>query len=186
VHQKIVLVTLAVVLAVALVGGRALTLPGSAPATSSKTSPCGPVGEPAEKLGLARTRALTLCLLNEERARHGLPGLRHDRRLEVSSQGHSNDMARREYFEHHTPEGVEPYQRMLAAGYPANNAYTAENIAWGEGSESSPAEIMDSWMHSPPHRDAILHPGLVDVGVGVAIAPGAATYATNFGGPPLR
>ena len=83
---------------------------------------------------------------------------------------------------------------MLATGYAANNAYLAENIAWGEGAKSSPAEIVDSWMHSPPHRDTILHPTLAEVGVGVALAAptragsdtAAATYTTDFGGPPLR
>jgi uncharacterized protein YkwD len=193
VRQRIALVTLAVLVAAGLVSGRALTLPGSSPATSPKTSACGPVGQPAEDLGLDRTRALTLCLLNQQRAMRGLPALRYDSRLEVSSQGHSDDMARRGYFEHDTPDGVEAYRRMLAAGYPADNAYTAENIAWGSGSQSSPVEIVDSWMHSPPHRATVLHAGLAEVGVGVAMRapvpnPGdadAATYTTNFGGPPL-
>jgi uncharacterized protein YkwD len=187
-------VVLAVVVAAGLVAGRALTLPGASPATSSdKTSACGSVGLPAEKLGLERTRALTLCLLNEERAEQGLGPLRYDARLELASQRHSDDMVRRAYFEHDTPEAVEPYQRMLATGYPADNAYTSENIAWGEGSESSPVEIMDSWMHSPPHRDAILHPQVAEVGIGVAMAAPkrgsyetAATYTTDFGGPPVR
>jgi uncharacterized protein YkwD len=187
VPQKLVVVVVAVVVAAGLVGGRALTLPGASPArVSDKTSACGAVGLPAEELGLERTRALTLCLLNQERAERGLPALRYEARLELSSQRHSDDMVRRGYFEHNTPEGVEPYLRMAAAGYPAHNAYTAENIAWGEGVESSPVEIMDSWMHSPPHRKTILHPGLAEVGVGVATSETAATYTTNFGGPPIR
>ena len=162
------------------------------PTQSDKTSPCGPVGLGAADLGLERTRELTFCLLNEERAAGGVPALRYDPRLEAAAQAHSDDMARRRFFEHDTPEGVEPYQRMLAAGYPATNAFTGENIAWGQGAESSPAEIHDSWMRSPPHREALLHPGYLEVGVGVALAaprggrPKSATYTTDFGGPPLR
>jgi uncharacterized protein YkwD len=167
---------------------------GSAPTRSAKTSPCGEVGAPAETLGVQRTRDLTFCLLNEERAREGVAALRYDARLEAASQGHSEDMVGRRYFEHDSPEGVEAYRRMLAAGYPATNAFTGENIAWGEGPESSPAEIVDSWMQSPPHREALLHPQYSEVGVGVAFGapepdPGAtpaATYTTDFGGPPIR
>jgi uncharacterized protein YkwD len=186
VPQKIVLVLLAVAVAAGLVIGRAVTISDPAPAASSeKESACGEVGLPAQKLGLERTRALTFCLLNEERAGRGLAPLRYEARLELASQRHSEDMAKRAFFEHDTPEGVEPYARMLAAGYPANNAFTGENIARGEGVESSPVEIVDSWMRSRPHREAILHPSFAEVGVGVAVAAPAALYTTDFGGPPL-
>jgi uncharacterized protein YkwD len=165
-----------------------------APTRSDKTSTCGQVGFRAADLGLKRTRELTLCLLNQERARRGVAPLRYNARLEAAAQAHSDDMVARRFFEHHTPEGLEPYARMAAAGYPATNAFTGENIAWGEGAESAPAEIVDTWMHSPPHRRAILHPQYSEVGVGVAFGgpesdpggPPAATYTTNFGGPPMR
>jgi uncharacterized protein YkwD len=170
--------------AAALASGCASTDP--APTRSDKTSACGQVGLRAADLGLKRTRELTLCLLNAERAREGVAALRYDTRLEAAAQAHSDDMVRRAFFEHDTPDGVEPYERMLAAGYAATNAFTGENIARGEGAESSPVEIVDSWMHSPPHREAILHPQYVEVGVGVAFAAPAATYTTDFGGPPLR
>jgi Cysteine-rich secretory protein family len=187
VSQKVALVVLAVVVAAGLVAGRALTLPGASPATvSDKTSRCGQVGLPAGELGVERTRVLTLCLLNGQRARRGLHPLRYDARLELAAQRHSDDMVRRDYFEHDTPEGVEPHTRMLAAGYPADNGFTGENIAQGEGAESSPVEVMDAWMHSRPHREALLHPSYTEVGVGVAVAETSATYATDFGGPPLR
>jgi hypothetical protein len=195
VRQKIVLVVVAVVVAAGLVVGRGLTLSGASPAaTSDKTSPCGHVGLPAEDLGLGATRALTLCLLNEQRTRRGLAPLRAEARLELASQRHSEDMVRRRFFEHDTPEGVDSGERMLATGYPVNNAFTGENIAWGDGSESSPVEIVDSWMRSPGHRENILRPSFIEVGVGVAMAAPegapldapAATYTTDFGGPPLR
>jgi uncharacterized protein YkwD len=194
VPHKVLLVAAAVLVAAGLVIGRALTLPDASPARSEKASRCGQVGVPAAELRLERTRALTLCLLNDERARGGVAPLRYDIRLEAASQAHSEDMVRRRFFEHDTPEGVEAYARMLAAGYAATNAFTGENIAWGEGAESSPVEIVDSWMHSPPHRETILHPQYSEVGVGVAFGgpesdPGdapAATYTTDFGGPPIR
>ena len=150
------------------------------------SSACGSVDGRAADLGLKRTRELTFCLLNEERAKQGIAALRYDARLEAASQAHSEDMLKRGFFEHDTPEGVEPYERMLAAGYAATNAFTGENIARGEGAESSPAEIFDAWMRSPPHREAILHPQYIEVGVGVAYTAKAAMYTTDFGGPPIR
>jgi uncharacterized protein YkwD len=187
VDQKLVLVIVAVVVAAGLVIGRAATLPGPSPAAQSdKTSPCGRVGLAAEELGLGQTRTLTLCLLNEERAKRGLAPLTAEARLELASQRHSEDMAARSFFEHDTPEGVDPQERILAAGYPASNAFTGENIARGEYSESSPVEIVDSWMHSTGHRENILRAEFTEVGVGVATAEAAAIYTTDFGGPPVR
>jgi len=157
-------------------------------------SPCGPVESPPREAGLPRTRHMTLCLLNAERAKAGLPALRSEQRLELASQRHSEDMVRRRFFEHRSPDGVDPQERMLAAGYPSTNALTGENIAWATGPRASAAAIVRLWMHSPPHRQDILRPGFVEVGVGVAAgAPErprsedpAFTYATDFGGPPLR
>jgi uncharacterized protein YkwD len=188
-------VVIAVVLAAGLVAARARTGPIQAPPLeSAKISACGEVGLPAQSLGLARTRALTLCLLNQERAAEGLAPLRYEARLELASQRHSEDMVRRRYFAHDTPDGVDPQARILATGYPANNAYTGENLAWGERSESSPVEIVDAWMHSRGHRENILRPDFTEVGVGVVLGGGpkrdaaevSATYTTDFGGPPDR
>ena len=135
-----------------------------------------------------------MCLLNRERAKHDLPPLRRRAQLDLASRRHSEDMIARKFFEHDTPEGVDPQQRMLAAGYPSNNAFTGENIAWATGPRSSPAEIVDLWMHSPPHRENILRREFTEIGVGLAPGAPAAprsedppwTYTTDFGGPPVR
>jgi uncharacterized protein YkwD len=163
-------------------------------AISHKDSPCGPVQRWPRAMSRQETRKVVLCLLNAERVKAGLPVLRRDARLELSSQRHSQDMVARHYFEHVTPEGIDPQARMLAAGYPSNNALSGENVAWATGPSATPAAIVRLWMHSPPHREDILRPGFVDIGVGVAAgAPetphssdAAATYATDFGGPPQR
>ncbi len=165
---------------------------GESPARAA--SPCGAVGLQPGALGTERTRELTLCLLNRERAAHGLGPLQRRAQLDLASQRHSEDMIARTFFEHDTPEGVDPQQRMLAAGYPSNNAFTGENIAWATGPKASPAEIVDLWMHSPPHRENILRGEFTEIGVGLAPGAPAAphskdppwTYTTDFGGPPVR
>ncbi len=60
-------------------------------------------------------------------------------------------------------------QRLTRAGYLRSGlrrwAY-GENIAFGEGRLGSPAEIIDSLMHSPRHREKILDPDYREVGIG--------------------
>jgi uncharacterized protein YkwD len=137
---------------------------------------------------IERTRAAILCLLNQERTKHGLPPLRHNAMLEDASQVHSDDMARRNFFAHETPEGGTPSQRMTAAGYPPGGVSVGENIYWGEEAMATPVEAVDGWMHSPGHRENILRPQFAEVGVGVAYdAPivshdRSAIYTTDFGG----
>jgi uncharacterized protein YkwD len=145
------------------------------------------------ELGLNRTRELTLCLLNEQRARYGLAPLRSEARLQLAAQRYVGDMVERRFFDHVDPGGLAPEDRILMAGYPSNNAWTGENLAYGTGPEGAPSEIVDHWMHSPGHKTNILRPTFTEIGVGVAFdvpteAPAGtdsgATYATSFGGPP--
>jgi uncharacterized protein YkwD len=157
-------------------------------------SSCGAVGLEPAALGTGESRRLILCLLNEERASQGLAPLQQRAELELASQHHSEDMVARRFFEHDTPDGVDPQQRMLAAGYRSDNAITGENIAWAAGERATPFELVDLWMHSPPHRENILRREFTEVGVG--LAPGAPvtprsdgapwTFTTDFGGPPIR
>jgi uncharacterized protein YkwD len=147
----------------------------------------------ASELGLDRTRQLTLCLLNEQRAQRGLAPLRSEPLLQLAAQRYVGDMVKRRFFDHVDPGGLNPQDRILMAGYPATNAWTGENLAYGTGPEGSPAEIVDHWMHSPGHKENILRAEFTEVGIGVAFdvpkqePPGTdpgATYSTSFGGPP--
>ena len=131
-------------------------------------------------------RAAVLCLLNAERTRHGLGPLVEDPALRLAAERHSADMARRDYFEHRSPEGVEPWMRIGAAGYRAG--LVGENLAWGEAARGTPARAMELWMHSEGHRANVLEPRYTQVGIGLAFdapEPGrdlsAAVYTTTFG-----
>ena len=53
----------------------------------------------------------------QDAEKHGLPALRQNAVLEAASQRHSEDMARRHFFAHETPDGMGPGERMSAAGY---------------------------------------------------------------------
>ena len=131
--------------------------------------------------------AATFCLLNRRRRERGLPPLVRDRRIDAAARAHSRDMAERRFYAHESPDGTTPLQRMRRAGWPANRTGGAENIAWGAGGASTPAEIVEGWMNSPGHRANILDPRLRTVGVGIAAgapepvdAPDPAIYTTDF------
>jgi uncharacterized protein YkwD len=139
---------------------------------------------------LERIRAATLCLLNAERADHGLPTLRANERLTRAAEAYSAKMVRRRFFAHVCPEGSTLKSRIRSVKYlnkSVRDYSLGENLAWGSGSLSTPKSIVRGWMRSSGHRHAILDEGFQDVGVGVA--PGAprkvrgraATYTAEFG-----
>jgi uncharacterized protein YkwD len=184
---------IAVTLAIALLAvlGPVL-LPRVDAARVSDAEGCPGSGGVPSANDLTTPREAILCLLNQERARHGLPALRQNAVLELASQRHSEDMGARNYFEHDTPEGVDVAGRTHAAGYAAVGVWVGENIYWGEEALSTPVKAVQAWMRSPGHRENILRPQFTEVGVGVAYdAPipashsRAAVYTTDFGGKPL-
>jgi uncharacterized protein YkwD len=100
-------------------------------------------------------------LTNAERAEEGCEALRIDDRLRTAAREHSTDMAERGYFDHESPEGTSPWDRMRAAGYDAPGG---ENIAMGY---PSPEAVVDAWMDSRGHRENILNCRFEAIGVGV-------------------
>ncbi len=135
--------------------------------------------------------------VDDRRAEHGLDPLEHDGTVAAVSRAHSVDMAEREYFSHTNPDGEDPMDRFAAvASY--CRAY-GENIAmtWidrdvrgddGEISNHGTAEelaagLVDGWMDSPPHREAILTERWDRGGVGVYLTDDGRAFAThNFCG----
>jgi uncharacterized protein YkwD len=134
-----------------------------------------------------QVRAATLCLINAQRARHQLAPLTENTMLDRAAELHSVDMAKRNYFEHSDPDGVQPDARIVQQGYPP--ILVGENLAWGETVKSTPAAIVSMWMQSPGHRANILEPGYREIGIGMAydapeaqpVPKHAAIYTTTFG-----
>ena len=104
-----------------------------------------------------------LNLVNEERAKYNVAPLKWDDSLAALAESHCEDMIDRNFFAHNTPDGQTPFDRMKAAGKTYSSA--GENIAAGQ---SSPQNVMDSWMNSPGHRKNILNPDFEYIGVGLA------------------
>ena len=101
-------------------------------------------------------------------------------RLHQAARAHAQDMARREYFEHESPDGSQPRDRVRRAGY----AYrlVGENIAFGPVSAE---EVVAGWLNSPGHCANIMDSRFRDMGVAVARArkPGHWYWAQSLGAP---
>jgi uncharacterized protein YkwD len=134
---------------------------------------------------LERMRKEMLARVNRERTERGLAPLRRHPRLDDIAQAHANDMFRRRYYSHDTPEGKSAMDRIQAGGYRAR--YAGENIARGQYSVD---EVMDGWMESKTHRDHLLSLIFDDVGFGLSFGknPGGheIIWVQNFGRPKGR
>ena len=144
--------------------------------------------------------------INEERKKASVNPLERVPAIDIIARDHSVDMGARGYFDHDTPEGLDPTDRGNLAEYPCFKDYgtyytegLAENIAqdytyssyvtagvttsytW-YGNESVVARNMvDSWMGSPGHRQNILNGQYDRAGIGIAITEDEEVYATqNF------
>ena len=83
----------------------------------------------------------------------------------------SEDMARRDYFSHTTPEGETVLSMLPARG--VNYSYAGETLQRNNyPAAETVEEAIRSLMDSPPHREILLDPAFTQVGVGHAVADG--------------
>lgn len=102
-----------------------------------------------------------LELINDERQARRLPALSADPQMTRVARAHSLDMIKRKYFSHVTPDGRDPFERMIMAGVRYQTA--GENLASGLTIEI--AHVM--LMNSKGHRANILNRDFGRVGIGV-------------------
>jgi uncharacterized protein YkwD len=159
------------------------------PAASAFADPACPGSDTQPNAAnLPQVEAATLCLVNAQRAQHGLGALTANAVLQGAAIQHSKDMVDNGFFSHDSSSGKDFEDRILRFKYaPPNTRFVVgENIAWGTLSLATPGAIVTSWMNSPDHRANILHAGYKELGVGViASTPNAdltgATYTADFG-----
>ena len=85
------------------------------------------------------------------------------------------DMGTRDYFDHYTPEGLGPGDRIDQAGY--EGSAWGENIAWGY---PTPEAVVAGWMNSPGHRANILRDEYTHLGVGISTKGRKMMATQNF------
>lgn len=100
-----------------------------------------------------------VSLVNQERAKAGLPSLSSDRALSAMALDKAKDMYINNYFAHNSPQYGSPFDMMKSYGI--YFTYAGENIAKGQ---RSPQEVMNAWMNSPGHRQNIMNPNYTRIG----------------------
>jgi uncharacterized protein YkwD len=120
-----------------------------------------------------------LELVNVERRGAGLADLAWDESAAEVAFGHAQDMAAEQYFEHQSPDGSTPGDRLADAGL--GGTYWGENIAMGQ---PDPEAVVADWMSSEGHRENILDPQFARLGVGVRFAGDGPYWVQDFLAPP--
>lgn len=100
-------------------------------------------------------------LTNVYRAKENIAPLTKNETLTKAAQAKVDDMFAKQYFEHISPSGVTPAQLVLKTGY--NYKTTGENLALGGFKNEQ--ELVDAWYASLGHRENMLNPEFVEIGV---------------------
>lgn len=102
-----------------------------------------------------------LKLVNQERAKAGVPALTLSDKLTSIAYTKAKDMADKGYFSHESPTYGSPFDMLKHFG--VSYSYAGENIAAGQ---KTAEEVMNSWMNSSGHRQNILNKNYTQLGVG--------------------
>ncbi|NLF24464.1 MAG: CAP domain-containing protein [Deltaproteobacteria bacterium] len=119
-----------------------------------------------------------LRLVNQARGKTGKWALKYNSQLETAAQGHTNYMAKTQKLSHGTLDEMKA--RIRAAGF--TGSLMGENIAWGQ---TTPAQVMNSWLNSPAHYRNIMGEQLNFRYIGVGCVKdryGKYWWTQNFGG----
>lgn len=100
---------------------------------------------------------------NANRASQNFAPLKINPLLEKAAQLKAEDMAKKGYFAHNSPDGLSPWSWFKKAGY--NFSYAGENLAVNFFDSQ---ELVDAWLASPLHKQNILNRNFTEIGIGVA------------------
>jgi uncharacterized protein YkwD len=157
----------------------------AAPAAAAAS--CANADADPEHVSPRSVRAAVLCLVNEQRAAHGVRALSPNRKLNRSARRYALQMAEKRFFSHTGLTGEAPAARVAAAGYrPSSGRWTiGENLAWGvHGVDETPRQTVIKWMNSPSHKHVLLLGVFKSIGIGIATpnpkGGRGTTYVTHF------
>jgi uncharacterized protein YkwD len=133
-----------------------------------------PSTPPVEASTATAAEKAVLAAINRTRASYGLTTLAPSNALRELSLEHCRDMVNRHYFNHITPDGLAPYQRVRAA-----------NVAFSACGETShypdvrPMSAIADWLRHPGGKSQLLDARFTLAGVGIAYAPVEKRYYVN-------
>lgn len=115
-------------------------------------------------------------LTNHDRALNDVKPLTRNPLLDNSAQAKCDDMVARNYWDHLTPDGKEPWVFIDAQGIKFTQV--GENLAVGFTNSQA---VETGWLNSPGHKENIVRSSFTEVGFGVCYS---ADYVAT-GGPSL-
>jgi uncharacterized protein YkwD len=139
-----------------------------------------------EQASARRLAGALRCLVNRQRRRRGVAPLHNAPALDRVARRFAEDMRRRGYFSHVSPDGRRLRDRVRSVGLQASG----EVLAWGCGQLATPAAALRAWVASPAHRRLILShrytiigAGMADGAPALACGPAASTSVVQLGRP---
>ena len=117
--------------------------------------------------------------VNRIRREHHLRPLAAQPTLATVAGSHARDMAAHGYLSHVNPSGLDPLERVQAAGI-SGFSLLAENLGTSSESGDRVQRVIREWMASPLHRENILNPAFNSTGIAVVEAPDGKTIAVQL------
>lgn len=121
--------------------------------------------QPSSVLGVSSsiTQFNLLEVSNQERSKSDAKPLTTNSHLNAAAQTKADDMVKRNYWSHQTPEGNDPWVFITNQNYAYQKA--GENLAYGFDNAT---QVVDGWMNSATHRANLLDKDFLEVGFGIA------------------
>lgn len=107
---------------------------------------------------------LLVDLANQDRSSLSIAQLKINHTLENAAQMKADDMAKRGYFSHNTPEGNTPWYWIEKNGY--EYKYAGENLAVNFLDSE---EVHRAWQNSPTHWFNIINPKYTEIGIATSV-----------------
>ncbi len=125
-----------------------------------------------------------VTLTNSDRGANNLGALQVNPLLTKAAQAKADDMAKKGYFAHTSPDGTTSWFWFTQAGY--TYSYAGENLAVDFGDSK---DVEDAWLNSPTHRANILNSHYTEIGIATAVGMyqgHEATFVVQMFGAPSR
>ena len=103
-----------------------------------------------------------LAETNSARLENGVKEVEMNDLLSVSAEKKAEDMFKYNYWSHTSPSGVQPWDFILGENY--DYIYAGENLA---RDFSTSKGVVDAWLDSPSHRENLLNPKYMQMGLAV-------------------
>lgn len=128
--------------------------------------------------------AVVALLTNNARTSSKESALATNPLLTSAAQAKADDMAKRGYFAHMSPDGKMAWYWIDKSGY--KYEYAGENLAVNFDESD---KLVSAWMDSPTHKQNILNPHYTDIGIGTATGTykgRTATFVVQLFASPAR